>query len=257
MRLFPRRHRRNPLATREASPSSSLLPVAGALHEATAYESCERHRTKASTLKWRESCGITKYVRLATFRKEQNANSNSAVDQTQSLKTWGEELNGPKPKEAEKCSYHRSYQRTEPLTNKKRVTGGAGQRRSSNPGPDGSPAVADDLQGTRSAHPRAADCGPGQSAPPVVADEALFAPYQPIYRPPYDLTNPFDRTNIGIVIRSHAERCEDYLALIGRLRRTGVMGADDFLQRANETILSLRKHRQALARLYDISGGNR
>ena len=248
MRLFPRRHRA-PLATREASPSSSLLPVAGTLHEAASHERCERHLTDASTLNWRESFGITKYVRLATFRKEQNANINSAVAQTQSLKTWGEKVNGE--------AHAIEAQERSPVPNQAGTGIDHGRSRDNTAAPsrayqNTSATASRDSASTRTN----VRCAPAHAVEVAPPDELLFAPYQPIYRPPYDLTNPFDRTNIGIVIRGQAERCEDYLALIGRLRRGNVMGADDFLQRSSETIATLRQHRRAISRLYEISGGN-
>jgi len=83
------------------------------------------------------------------------------------------------------------------------------------------------------------------------ADESLFAMYQPVYLN-YDLANPFDRTNIAICIRKLIDRCEDYMALVERLYRRGLMDRDGYIERTNETAWDLHQHRSALNRLGEI-----
>jgi hypothetical protein len=83
------------------------------------------------------------------------------------------------------------------------------------------------------------------------ADESLFAIYQPVHRRCV-LTNPFDRTNIAICIRRISDKCEDYMALVERLYRGGLMDRDSYIERTNETAWDLLLHRTALSRLGEI-----
>ena len=88
--------------------------------------------------------------------------------------------------------------------------------------------------------------------PQAGADPTLFAPYQPVHRQPYDLGNCFDRTNLAIVIRSHIDRCEDYIALARRMHNDGRLSDTDFALGAGERLADLREHRNALFRLNEL-----
>lgn len=81
---------------------------------------------------------------------------------------------------------------------------------------------------------------------------ALFAPYQPLHRQPYDLSNPFHRTNLAIVIRGHIDRCEDYIALARQMHSDGRMTDTEFALGAGQRLADLREHRTALFRLNEL-----
>jgi len=84
------------------------------------------------------------------------------------------------------------------------------------------------------------------------ADESLFAMYQPVYRAVYDLTNPFDRTNISIWIRKFIAKCEDEMVRVERLFRVGLISRPDYLERTDELAWDLQQHHAALSRLGEI-----
>lgn len=88
--------------------------------------------------------------------------------------------------------------------------------------------------------------------PQPAADPALFAPYQPLHRQPYDLRNIFDRTNLAIVIRDRIERCESYVALARQMHSDGRMSDADFALGAGQRLADLREHRNALFRLNEL-----
>jgi hypothetical protein len=94
------------------------------------------------------------------------------------------------------------------------------------------------------------NCGVANLQP--AADQMLFAPYQPLHRPPYDLRNIFDRTNLAIVIRGHIDRCESYVALARQMHGDGRMSDTDFAERAGQRMADLREHRNALFRLNEL-----
>jgi hypothetical protein len=84
------------------------------------------------------------------------------------------------------------------------------------------------------------------------ADEALFAIYQPVSRPAYDLSNPFDRTNISMWIRKFIDKCEDEMVRVERLYRVGLIDRPDYIERTDELAQDLLLHRTAFNRLRDI-----
>ena len=85
-----------------------------------------------------------------------------------------------------------------------------------------------------------------------VPSKELFAPYQPLHRQPYDLSNPFHRTNLSIVIRGYIARCEDYIATARRQHRAGLKSTSDFVEHAGKAMADLREHRNALFRLNEL-----
>lgn len=87
----------------------------------------------------------------------------------------------------------------------------------------------------------------------TAADHALFAIYQPSNGSAYDIANPFGRTSLAaLAIRPMIDKCEDYMALVERLYRRGLMDRDSYIERTNETAWNLLLHRTALSRLGEI-----
>ena len=232
---------------RPREPSSSISRPSAASQEPAAHEDCERRRTIGSTLKTRESSIIERDVRLGTSENVLETDSNSAFAKSQCLKTWGENVNGATTGAAQERQNCTDETRVSSADRYSRVNIAAASR----PYTNSSASASGDQESTST--PARCAASPRHAG---VADEQVFAPYQPPHGKPYDLTNPFDRTNMSIVIRKGIGKCERYLESIGSLRRGGELDADEFLQRSNETIATLRRHRHALARLYDISGGN-
>ena len=83
------------------------------------------------------------------------------------------------------------------------------------------------------------------------ADESLFAIYQPVHRH-CDLAIGFDRTYLAICIHRLIDPAKDYIALVERLYRSGLMDRDSYIERTNETAWDLLLHRTALSRLGEI-----
>lgn len=80
----------------------------------------------------------------------------------------------------------------------------------------------------------------------VAEDEEIFAPYQPLNGRPYDLGNPFDRTNLALRIRRCIDSRQDYICLIERLYRAKLMPKRDYLGHTAEAAIQLQRHRKAL-----------
>lgn len=84
------------------------------------------------------------------------------------------------------------------------------------------------------------------------ADEETFRKYYPVYRPPYDLGNCFDRTNLAIIIRGWIERCEEGIERCHRLLHWQEITPTQFAERAGKNLADLREHRNALFRLNEL-----
>lgn len=83
-------------------------------------------------------------------------------------------------------------------------------------------------------------------------DEVLFAPYQPIYRPAYDLSCQFGRTNISMWIRRFITKCENEMVRVEQLFRANLMDRADYIERTDELARDLQQHRAAMFRLGEI-----
>lgn len=83
-------------------------------------------------------------------------------------------------------------------------------------------------------------------------DHAIFAIYQPSNGAPYDLANPFDRTNISRHIRKAIDSRADYICLIERLYRANLMAREYYLERTETAAAQLQRHRASLNRLGEI-----
>ena len=89
------------------------------------------------------------------------------------------------------------------------------------------------------------DC-PGES------DEEILSVYQPAHGRPYDLANPFDRTNLELrILRCIAQR-NDFLSLNDRLFQRGSKISCEFVRDRARALAQLSQHARALKRLRQI-----
>lgn len=85
---------------------------------------------------------------------------------------------------------------------------------------------------------------------PGETDKEILAVYQPAHGGrPYDLGNPFDRTNLAIRIQRCIDSRGDFLQLNEILYRRRCKSAADYLRDKDETLHRLRQHQRALNRL--------
>lgn len=114
---------------------------------------------------------------------------------------------------------------------------------------EGCPAALDGERVARARH------SPNCRAPTCDAD--LFAPYQPAQGRQYDLSNPFDRTSLMLRVRKYLDKCNDYIALVTRLRARGSVTIAYHREAVRETLETWKQHANALSRLEEINGGKR
>ena len=86
----------------------------------------------------------------------------------------------------------------------------------------------------------------------VPTTEAILALYQPASGPPYDLENPFDRTNMALRIRRAIDNREDRITATRSLYEMGLITGAEYIERTDEAAAQLRRHRRALFRLNEI-----
>jgi hypothetical protein len=81
---------------------------------------------------------------------------------------------------------------------------------------------------------------------------AFFAPYQPLHGPDRDLDSEFGRTLLALSIRRSIDNREDRIASLECQYHDGRLCGADFLERYDEAIAQLRRHRFALFRLNEL-----